>query len=139
MNSWERLPIGELFSLEKGSLQSTKCTPGAYTFITASNDWKTHNEYSHDCEALIYAVAASGSLGRCHYFNGKFTASDLCFILKVKDEKKRPINYRFYQNIFKSLKEDIVAKTKAGTSKESISMKRLSNYKLPYINIKHQL
>ena len=138
MNSWEKLPIGELFSLEKGSLQSTKCTPGAYTFITASSDWKTHNGYSHDCEALIYAVAASGSLGRCHHYNGKFISSDLCFILRAKDEKNRPINYRFYQNVFRFLKDDIVAKTKAGTSKESISQKRFSAYTLPYIDIEHQ-
>ncbi|MBC8553318.1 MAG: restriction endonuclease subunit S [Candidatus Brocadiales bacterium] len=138
MNSWEKLPIGELFSLEKGLLQSTKCTPGDYTFITASSEWKTHNEYSHDCEALIYAVAASGSLGRCHHYNGKFVSSDLCFILRAKDEKKRPINYRFYQNVFRFLKDDIVAKTKAGTSKESISQKRFSAYNLPYIDIEHQ-
>lgn len=138
MNSWAKLPIGEIFSLEKGSLQSTKCTPGGYTFITASSEWKTHNEYSHDCEALIYAVAASGSLGRCHYYNGKFISSDLCFILRAKDEKKRPINYRFYQNVFRFLIDDIVAKTKAGTSKESISQKRFSAYTLPYIDIGHQ-
>jgi len=138
MNSWEKIPIGEIFSLEKGSLQSTKCTPGDYTFITASSEWKTHNEYSHDCEALVYAVAASGSLGRCHHYSGKFISSDLCFILRAKDEKKHPINYRFYQNVFRFLKDDIVAKTKAGTSKESISQKRFSAYTLPYIDIKHQ-
>jgi type I restriction enzyme S subunit len=138
MNSWEKIPIGEIFSLEKGSLQSTKCTPGDYTFITASSEWKTHNEYSHDCEALVYAVAASGSLGRCHHYSGKFISSDLCFILRAKDEKKHPINYRFYQNVFRFLKDDIVAKTKAGTSKESISQKRFAAYKLPYIDIEHQ-
>lgn len=138
MNKWERLPLGEIFSIEKGSLQSTKCTPGKFTFITASSEWKTHNDYSHDCEALVYAVAASGSLGRCHHYNGKFISSDLCFILRAKDETKRPINYRFYQNVFKFLRNDIVSKTKAGTSKESISQKRLSSYYLPYIDIDHQ-
>lgn len=138
MSDWEKLPIGELFSIEKGSLQSTKCMSGDYTFITASSEWKTHNEYSHDCEALIYAVAASGSLGRCHYYNGKFIASDLCFILRAKDEKKRPINYRFYQNVFKFLKDEIVEKTKSGTSKESITQKRFAAHKIPYMDIKYQ-
>ncbi|MFA5596154.1 MAG: restriction endonuclease subunit S [Pusillimonas sp.] len=138
MNNWVKLPIGEIFTIEKGSLQSTKCIHGNYTFITASREWKTHNDYSHDCEALIYAVAASGSLGRCHHYSGKFITSDLCFILRAKDEIKRPINYRFYQNVFRFLKADIVAKTKAGTSKESISQKRFSAYTLPYIDIEHQ-
>ena len=74
----QMLPIGKLFNIEKGVLQSTKCTPGDYDFITAAEDWKTHNEYTHECEALIFAAAASGSLGRTHYVDGKFTTSDLC-------------------------------------------------------------
>ncbi|CAH9017637.1 hypothetical protein [Candidatus Nitrosacidococcus sp. I8] len=69
--------IGELFNIEKGELQSTKCIAGKYDFITAAEEWKTHNEYSHECEALIFAAAASGSLGRTHYVNGKFITSDL--------------------------------------------------------------
>ncbi|MDQ7058234.1 MAG: hypothetical protein Q9N62_07260 [Ghiorsea sp.] len=74
------IPIGELFNLEKGALQSTKCTPGKFDFITAAEDWKTHHEYTHECEALIIAVAASGSLGRTHYIDDKFIASDLCVL-----------------------------------------------------------
>jgi type I restriction enzyme S subunit len=67
----EWLPICDLFEFGKGTLQSSKCTPGPYTFITAAEDWKTHTEFTHDCEALIFAMAASGSLGRTHYFKGK--------------------------------------------------------------------
>ena len=70
------IEIGKLFNIEKGSLQSSKCTPGQYSFITAGEEWKTHIEYTHDCEALVFAMAASGSLGRTHYVNGKFIASD---------------------------------------------------------------
>jgi type I restriction enzyme S subunit len=66
------IKINDLFHFEKGSLQSSKCTPGDFNFITAASEWKTHNEYSHECEALIFAAAASGSLGRTHYVNGKF-------------------------------------------------------------------
>ena len=72
--------IKDIFSFEKGSLQSTKSVEGQYDFITASSNWKTHNSFDYDCEALIVAVAASGSLGRVHYANGKFISSDLCFI-----------------------------------------------------------
>ena len=55
--------IEDLFHFEKGTLQSSKCTEGVFDFITASSEWKTHNEFTHDCEALIFAAAASGSLG----------------------------------------------------------------------------
>lgn len=130
--------IKEMFNLVKGSLQSSKCTPGEYNFITASKDWKTHNEYEYDCEALIFAAAASGSLGRTHYVNGKFISSDLCFIITPKDEKKFPIDLKFYHIIFNTLKEDIVKNTKAGTSKEAIGLKALGEYELPYIELDKQ-
>lgn len=131
--------IKDLFHFEKGTLQSTKATPGEYDFITAAADWKTHNEYTHDCEALIFAVAASGSLGRTHYVNGKFISSDLCFILTPKNEEEYPIDIQFYHLIFNAFKEDIVRDTKSGTSKEAIGLTVFGNYEIPYFDIKRQL
>ena len=138
MSNLNLIPIGKLFDLEKGSLQSSKCTEGEYTFITAAEEWKTHNEYSHECEALIFAAAASGSLGRTHYINDKFITSDLCFILTPKDSKKYPINLKFYHFVFNSLKDEIVKNTKSGTSKESINQSNLRNYEIPYFEIDKQ-
>ena len=139
MNEWKKVKIGDIFSIEKGSLQSSKCTPGEYDFITAATDWKTHNSFDHECEAIVYAVAASGSLGRAHYVNGKFIASDLCFILTEKDKKQYPINFLFYQIVFEMLRDEIVSKTKTGTSKESINRGNFSNYEIPYFPIEFQL
>ena len=130
--------IKEIFSFEKGSLQSSKCTAGEYNFITASSDWKTHNSFDYECEALIVAVAASGSLGRVHYVNDKFISSDLCFVLKPKDSSKFPVNLEFYYAIFKSLKEDLVKSTATGTAKKSINKTNFGNYVIPYYNIEEQ-
>lgn len=132
------MKIGDLFELEKGLLQSSKNIEGEYDFITAAAEWKTNNEYSHECEALIFAAAASGSLGRTHYVNGKFITSDLCFILTPKDEVKYPIDLKFYHFVFNSLKEDVVKNTKTGTSKESINQGNLKNYEIPYFGIEQQ-
>ena len=139
MSEWKKVKIGEIFKIEKGSLQSSKCIPGKYDFITAATDWKTHESYSHECEAIVYAVAASGSLGRAHYVKGKFIASDLCFILTEKNKEKYPINFLFYQLVFDVLREEIVSKTKTGTSKESINQKNFSNYEIPYIPYDYQM
>jgi type I restriction enzyme S subunit len=127
--------INQLFNFEKGVLQSSKCIEGEYDFITAAADWKTHNEYSHDFEALIFAAAASGSLGRTHYVNGKFISSDLCFILTPKEPEKLPVDLKFYHIIFNLYKNEIVAATKAGTSKEAIGLKVFGEYELPYFDI----
>jgi type I restriction enzyme S subunit len=131
--------IDKLFNFEKGVLQSSKCTPGKYDFITASSEWKTHNEYTHDCEALIFAAAASGSLGRTHYVNGKFISSDLCFIITQKDPINLPIDLKFYHLIFNELKDEIVRNTKAGTSKEAIGLAAFGKYELPYFDINKQI
>ena len=139
MSEWKKVKIGDIFSIEKGSLQSSKCTLGEYDFITAATDWKTHNSYDHECEAIVYAVVASGSLGRAHYVNGKFIASDLCFILTEKDKKQYPINFLFYQIVFEILCDEIVSKTKTGTSKESINRGNFSNYEISYFPIEFQL
>jgi type I restriction enzyme S subunit len=132
------LPIGKLFDIEKGELQSTKCIPGDYDFITAAEEWKTHNEYTHECEALIFAAAASGSLGRTHYVDGKFTTSDLCYILTPKNDEKYPLNLSFYHFVFNSLRPSLVAATKSGTSKESINQANFKNYEIPYFDIELQ-
>jgi len=134
----QMLPIGKLFNIEKGVLQSTKCTPGDYDFITAAVEWKTHNEYTHECEALIFAAAASGSLGRTHYVDGKFTTSDLCYILTPKNDEKYPLNLSFYHFVFNSLRPSLVAATKSGTSKESINQTNFKNYEVPYFDIELQ-
>lgn len=132
------IPIGEIFNLEKGLLQSLKCIEGEYDFITAAEEWKTHNEYSHECEALIFAAAASGSLGRTHYVNGKFTTSDLCYIMTPKNPDKYPVNLSFYHFVFNSLRSEIVKNTKTGTSKEAINQSNLNAYEIPYFSIDQQ-
>lgn len=138
MSEWEKVKIGDLFFIEKGSLQSSKNIAGRYDFITAASKWKTHNSYDHECEAIVYAVAASGSLGRAHYVNGKFISSDLCFILTEKNKRKYPINFQFYQIVFEMMRDEIVSKTKTGTSKESINRGNFSNFEIPYFSIEFQ-
>jgi type I restriction enzyme S subunit len=124
--------IDSLFDFEKGTLQSTKCEPGDFDFITASRDWKTHATFTHEKEALVIAVAASGSLGRTHYVNGKFIASDLCFILTPKGEYAESISLPFYYFVFNGLKEAIVKQCATGTAKQAINQQNFANYRIPY-------
>ena len=131
-------PIKELFDFEKGQLQSSKNTEGDYIFITAAKEWKTHESFTHDCEALVFAAAASGSLGRTHYYKGEFIASDLCFVLTPKEKYKDLIDLKFYHTIFNDLKEDIVKKTSTGTSKVSINRTNFGAYEIPFFDKEHQ-
>lgn len=130
--------IGDLFSISKGTLASEGNIDGDYPFITASEEWKTHNEYTNDEEAIIYAVSASGSLGRTHYVNGKFTASNLCLILTDKHNPKYPIDMLFYNYYLTALRTQIVSDLADGTSKLTISQNSLADYYIKYFSIDEQ-
>ena len=131
--------ISEIFDIKKGTLQSSKNTPGKYDFVTASAEWKTNDTYSHDCEALIFAMGASGSLGRTHYVNGKFITSDLCFIITPKPHFKKKIDLRFYYYYFNSIRPKIVKETATGTSKLAINQTNFLKYEIMFGNIDEQI
>jgi type I restriction enzyme S subunit len=138
MSNFQYLKIGTLFNVEKGILQSSKNIEGKYDFITASVKFKKHIEYSHECEALIFAMGAAGSLGRTHYINGKFIASDLCFILTPSKKYQGKINFKLYHKFFNFIRSDIVNKTATGTSKLAINATNFSNYEIPYYDFDYQ-
>jgi len=124
--------INEIFNVEKGSLQSSKNEEGDYDFITASDTWLTHNEFTHDTEALIFVFAAGGSLGKVHYVNGKFIASDLCYVLTPKDSNTT--NLKYYYAYFNSHRKSIVKRLARGTNKKSINEPRFLSYLIPFPN-----
>jgi len=128
--------ISDVFSIRKGSLQSTKATLGQYRFVTASDEYLTHEEYTHDTEALIIAVAAGGSLGKPQYVNEKFIASDLCFILTPK--KKNNVDLLFYLYYFKDIRPLLVKMLAKGVSKPSINKTDFSNLLIDSFDAKQQ-
>ena len=131
--------FGALFNTNtKGTLASEDAVPGEYPFITASEEWKTHEDYKYDTEAIVYAVAASGSLGRCHYIKGKFIASNLCLVLTPKDPVNYPINLLFYSLYLNAIRQTIRNDIADGTSKLTFAASDLDNYLIEYIPIKKQ-
>ena len=137
-NGVNLVKLGKLFNYEKGSLQSENNIEGEYNFITASEEWKTHSTYDHDCEAIVYATQAGGSLGRSHYVNGKFIASNLCLILTSKQNPEYPINLQFYSMYLNAIRKKIVRELSDGTSKLTISAKDLMNYYVEYFSVNQQ-
>ena len=137
-SNYQMVKINELFNIKKGTLASENNIEGDYPFITASEEWKTHTEYAEDEEAIVYAVAAAGSLGRSHYVNSKFIASNLCLVLTEKNHAKFPINLKFYNCYFAAIKKQIVSDLADGTSKLTISKDAFEDYYIDYIPIEEQ-
>jgi len=107
-------------------LQSTKATPGQYRFVTASDEYLTHEEFTHNTEALVIAVAAGGSLGKAQYVNEKFIASDLCFVLTPK--RKAQSDLLFYLYYFRNIRVQLVKALAKGVSKPSINKTDFANF-----------
>lgn len=137
-SSYQMVKISTLFDVNKGTLASESNIDGDFPFITASEEWKTHNEYAHDTEAIVYAVSAAGSLGRSHYVNGKFIASNLCLVLTDRKNPKYPIDLQFYNCYFTSIRKQIVSDLSDGTSKLTISPDMFKEYYIDYIPIDEQ-
>ena len=137
-SNYEMVKIKTLFNIDKGTLASESNIDGDYSFVTAGEDWKTHVEYEYDTEAIVYAVSAAGSLGRSHYINGKFIASNLCLVLTNKKDTKYPIDMQFYNCYFESLRKQIVADLADGTSKLTIGKDLFEDYYIDYIPYEEQ-
>ena len=123
--------IEDLFEVQKGSIQSTKAIPGKYTFITASKDFKTHNNFTHDTSAVIYAVQSSGSLGRAHFYSGKFIASGLTLIITNKKDISEDLNLKFLKYFLDANKKKIIKQNSRGSSKITISKNNVKKMELP--------
>lgn len=132
------MTIDNLFNIEQGSLASDDSEEGEFDFVTGAEEWKTHSNYTHEKEALIYVVGAAGSLGRCHYVNGKFIASNLCLILTPKNPKEFPINMQFYNTYFNQRRKKFVSDLSDGTSKLTIGKQIFKDYYIDYIPIQKQ-
>lgn len=137
-SSYEMVKVSTLFNVTKGTLASESNIDGDYPFVTASEEWKTHIEYALDTEAIVYAVSAAGSLGRSHYVNGKFIASNLCLVLTSKHDPKYPIDLMFYNCYFTSIRKQIVSDLADGTSKLTISSDMFKDYYIDYIPYNEQ-
>ena len=128
------LKVEDLFIIEDGTLASDNSEEGEYDFITGAEEWKKHSEYKYDKEAIVYVVSAGGSLGRSHYANGKFIASNLCIVLTPKNQDEYPINLQFYNTYFNNLRKKIVSDLADGTSKLTIGKSIFKQYYIDYIS-----
>lgn len=128
------MQISSLFDIEEGTLASDNSEDGEYDFITGAEEWKKHSEYVYNKEALVYVVSAAGSLGRSHYVNGKFIASNLCIVLTPKDNVNFPINLQFYNTYFNNNRKKIVSDLADGTSKLTIGKPIFKQYYIDYIS-----
>ena len=71
------VPLGELFTLKKGSVQATKAVPGEYDFISVPTAFRTHETCCFPGDSLVMVTASVGCNGIVHYAPRPFACSTI--------------------------------------------------------------
>ena len=87
----QRVSIGELCRLVRGTSPISKTPPGPYPLVTTGEERKTANSFQFDTEAVCVSLISStghghASLKRIHYQSGKFALANLLAAALVKDD-----------------------------------------------------
>ena len=140
MNNFEWIEFGDIFTLEKGKIQSTSIQEdesGESMFITKSKPelWRKINEYDYDGENIFIATTANDR-GRkerfpLRYYNGKSKCSNLMSIIHINSKYIKKINKKFYYYYLQSIKEHFETIYIKGSCNESLDQKNFNRMKIP--------
>ena len=153
MSNFEWVEFGDIFTLEKGKIQSSKVEEdenGEYPVISKCQnhqEWKYTNEFKIDGENLFIFLTSNTKKVGITYYNGKCITTDLVLRLITINNYQSKINIKYIFYYLKSIKnhiEDIYLK---GSCHQSIDQKNFNRMKIPIpileeqekINIKFNL
>jgi type I restriction-modification system DNA methylase subunit/restriction endonuclease S subunit len=137
MNNFDWIEFGDIFTLEKGKIQSSKIEEddnGKYPVISKcqnQQDWKYTNEFKIDGENLFIFLTSNTTKLGITYYNGKCISTDLVSKLIIIDKYLSKINIKYIFHYLKSIKnhiEDIYLK---GSCHQSLDQKNFNRMKIP--------
>jgi type I restriction-modification system DNA methylase subunit/restriction endonuclease S subunit len=140
MTNFEWIEFGDIFTLEKGKLQSSKVEEvedGDGVFINWSlyDKYKRINKYSLDGENLfISTVMPNGKNGGymvIKYYNGKCDYGDLMSKLIINDKYKNKVSIKYIYYYLNSIKEHIETVYEKGSCNKSLDQKNFNRMKIP--------
>ncbi len=147
MTNFEWIEFGEMFTLEKGKIQSSKVEEdenGEGVFITKAKpeSWKKINTYSLDGEQLFIANAAN-NIGRSEffpirYYNGKCSYSDLLLRIIIKEKYVNKINLKYIYYYLNSIMFWIEKAYEKGSCNQSLDQKNFNRMKIPIPTLQEQ-
>jgi type I restriction-modification system DNA methylase subunit len=147
MTNFEWVEFGEIFTLEKGKLQSSKVEEdenGEGVFINWSlyNKYKKINKFSFDGENLfISTVMPNGKNGGymvIKYYNGKCDYGDLMSRLIINNKYKKILSIKYVYYYLNSIKENIETVYEKGSCNKSLDQKNFNRMKIPIPTLEEQ-
>jgi restriction endonuclease S subunit len=137
MNNFEWIEFENLFTLEKGELQSSKIEEdedGKYPVISKCqnhNDWKYTNDFKIDGENIYLFLTSNTTKLGITYYNGKCITTDLVSRLIINNDLKIKINIKYMYYVLKSLKNHIEEIYFKGSCHQSLDKKNFNRMKIP--------
>ena len=124
----QRVPLGELCDLVRGSSPISKTPPGQYPLVTTGKENKTAENFQFDAEAVCIPLISStghghASLKRVHYQAGKFALANLLAVALIKD--RSVLSAKFLARYLMFAKDRLIVPLMTGAANMSISIDRL--------------
>ena len=150
MTNFEWVEFGEVFTLEKGKLQSSKVEEdedGKYKILSISEKNKLTNiiesEYLIDGENLFIATTSSGtSCGpyetKIKYYNGQCSFTNLLSRMIINKKYNTKLNLKYVYYYLNSIKEHIETVYEKGACNKSLDQKNFNRLKIPIPSLEEQ-
>ena len=148
MPNFQWIEFGEVFTLEKGKLQSSKveeCENGDSVLINCSlyGNYKKINTFSQDGSNLfISTFMPKGNNGSSYivltYYDGKCDYIDLMSRCIINDAFMNKINLKFMYYYLLSIKSHLEIFYEKGSCNKSLDMKNFNRMKIPIPTIEQQ-
>ena len=134
MEKFEWVEFGNVFSLEKGKLQSSKVEDdddgeGVFINLSKKSDYKKIRSYKLDSENLF--ISNTAPLGLIQYYNGKCDYSDLLHHIIPNEKYKDKINIKYVYYYLQSIKYHIQEIYDKGACNKSLDIKNFNRMKIP--------
>lgn len=142
-NQVEYIKFGELYTLEKGQLQSSKVEEdeNGITFVTGANEWKKiikQNTSYINGRNIFISTSGNGDKVPIKYYDGECNYSDLMSLCKLDTKYSNKINSKWIYYYLKSIKEHIEENYQKGSCNLSLDQKNFNRMKIPVIPKKEQ-
>ena len=143
MDNFEWVEFGEVFSFEKGKIQSSAIDEdeeGKYTILSISEKNKITNiidsKYLIDDENLFIATTSSGTSSgpyetKIKYYNGQCSFTNLLSRLIINKKYNNKLNIKYIYYYLQSIKKHIQYTYEKGACNKSLDQKNFNRMKIP--------
>jgi type I restriction enzyme M protein len=150
IDNFEWVEFGDIFTLEKGKIQSSKVEEdedGNYTILSISEKNKITNiidsEYLIDGENLFIATTSSGTSSgpyetKIKYYDGQCSFTNLLSRLIKNKKFNNKLNLKYVYYYLKSIKKHIEYTYEKGTCNKSLDQKNFNRMKIPIPSLEIQ-